>query len=429
MASGALPFAARLYRLAGYLATPLAPVLLGLRAARGKEDTTRRGERLGRTGVARPAGPVVWLHGASIGEAVSALALCEAMIRAAGVSVVFTTGTVTSARIVQDRLPAGAIHQFVPLDLPGAARRFLDHWRPDLAVFIESEIWPTLLRGLSTRNIPAVLVNARISARSQARWLKLRPFARSVFGVFALITAQSAADADRLRHLTDVPVEMPGNLKYDADPPPVDPDDLATARAAVGERPVVAAASTHTGEDETILAAHLALKERFGGLLTVLAPRHPQRGDQISVLAEGMGLSVARRSAGALPSPDTDVWLVDTVGDLGLVYALAPIAFCGGSLIEHGGQNPIEPARAGRAIVHGPHVFNFAEVFATLDQARAAVRLDSEAAYLPILTDLLAHPERVAEMGASAEAAVSRLTGATARTIDLIRPLLPGGGA
>lgn len=426
MASRPRTFALLLYRAVGRLLTPLAPALLAWRAGRGKEDPSRRGERLGYGSAQRPEGTVIWLHGASIGEALSALPLCARVLEDTGTSVVFTTGTVTSAAILEKRLPTGAIHQFVPLDLPGPANRFLDHWQPDLAIFIESEIWPGLLSALAAREIPAALVNARISERSTANWAKLGTAARTVFDTFDAIAAQTEADAARLKTLTGTSVAVTGNLKFDADPVPVAADDLAKVRDAVAGRPIIAAASTHPGEEDVVIGAHQALRDRFPSLLTILAPRHPERGQDVAAAISTAGLTVQRRSNGDYPDAQTDVWLIDTVGDLGLVYGVATFAFCGGSFVERGGQNPMEPAREGIAILTGPSTYNFADVYSGLQQAGGAISVNDASELADAFAMLLGDPQRAETMGLAAQREVARQTGATDRTMDILRPLLPG---
>ncbi len=426
MAPRSPTFAISLYRAVGRLLTPLAPALLSWRARRGKEDPSRRGERLGYARTQRPDGAVIWLHGASIGEALSALPLCARLLEETGTSVVFTTGTVTSAAILEKRLPVGAVHQFVPLDLPGPASRFLDHWQPDLAIFIESEIWPGLLSALAARQIPAALVNARISERSATNWAKLGTATRAVFDTFDAIAAQSEADAERLRTLTGTSVTVTGNLKFDADPVPVDADDLAKAKNAVAGRPIIAAASTHPGEEDAVIDAHRVLRDRFPGLLTVLAPRHPQRGDDVAATLSAAGLNAKRRSNGNYPDAQTDVWLIDTVGDLGLVYSVAAFAFCGGSLTPRGGQNPMEPAREGVAILTGPSTYNFADVYSDLQQASGAVSVDNASELADACAALLSDPQRAETMGRAAQREVARQTGATERTMAILQPFLNG---
>ena len=432
------------YLAASRLAAPLARLLLARRAARGKEDKARLGERMGRPGLPRPDGPLVWLHGASVGEALAALALIARMGAARpGLQFLLTTGTLTSARMVAPLMPPTARHQFAPLDAWAFVTRFLAHWRPDLAARIDSELWPATLvataqaatrraahgrarraaRGDAQgsgigearaaggadvqaaarvdvsgaggadvvvaggdgaarraardpagawRGAPLALVNGRISARSQRGWAWAPGMARALMARFSLILAQDAASAARFMALGADParVRVGGALKAAAPPPAADPEALASVRAAAGARPVWVAASTHAPEEALALAAHA--QSAIPGLLTIIAPRHPERGAAVAALARGAGLTVTRRSAGQ-GIDGAAVHVADTLGEMGLWYRLAPFAFIGGSVAEIGGHNPYEPAALGAALAHGPHVANFADAYAALDGAARRV--------------------------------------------------------
>jgi 3-deoxy-D-manno-octulosonic-acid transferase len=366
-----LPLTLHAYRLLMAAATPLAPALIAHRLKHGKELPTRLNERYGDSEVARPPGPLVWIHGASVGELLSVIPLIGRMSdREFGV--LCTSGTVTSANLAEQRLPKGVIHQFVILDTPRFVKRFFDHWRPDLALFVESDLWPNLIVTSAERGIPLILVNGRVSERSFNRWRRIPGTIAALLRCFDLCLAQSAAHAERYRELGAPHVTITGNLKFDVPGPPADPDSLALLRAAVGERTVIAGASTHAGEEILLIEAHRRLRGSFPRLLTVVAPRHPDRGPGLLEIAHAADLKAALRSRGELPRPDTDVYVADTLGELGLIYRLAPIVFVGGSLASHGGQNPIEPIKLGAAILHGPNVWNFAEVYAALDTSHGA---------------------------------------------------------
>ncbi|GAB0118269.1 3-deoxy-D-manno-octulosonic acid transferase [Acidisoma sp. 7E03] len=360
------------------LAVPALRRMLRNRAARGKEIPARLSEREGIETMARPPGRLIWLHAASLGETMSILPLLPVL--AAEGHVLLTTGTVTSQTLLAARLPdmglaAAVIQRFVPLDVPGWAARFLDHWRPDAAGFVESEIWPNLLAAAAVRKIPLMLLNARLSARSLARWRRAPCTARAVLGRFALIHPQSAADGERFARLTETRILPPGNLKLAAPALPVDPQALSQLSSQISG-PAWVAASLHPGEDEMILAVHARLSEVHHSLLTIIAPRHPERG---AALAEAAG-GAPRRMLGQMPPKRGGVWIADTVGELGLIYRLAPLAFVGGSLVPHGGQNPAEPARLGRAVAVGPHTANFADTVTLLEQGGAlAVVPDAQA--------------------------------------------------
>lgn len=341
-------------------ARPLIELVLSRRRARGREDPVRINERKGIASLARPEGPLIWIHAASIGEALSVKRLITRLLeRYPVLNILVTTGTVTSAEILSAQLPDRALHQFVPVDRIAWVRRFLDHWRPDAAFWVESEIWPNMVFETQTRGIPMVLVNARMSAKSFSRWRRAPgPIARLLSG-FSLVMAQDEVEAAQLRALGAETVTVPGNLKYAAGPLPAEADALAELSRAIGERPVWLASSTHEGEEEIAAYAHQRLAGDWPGLLTIIVPRHPARADIIAAKLGEMGLTVARRSTGALPEAGTDIYIADTLRELGLFYRLAPVALVGGSLIPKGGHNTLEPARLDCAIVHGPHMENF----------------------------------------------------------------------
>ncbi len=337
-----MSLAGLIWRCAASLAAPLLPLYLRRRAARGKEIAARLPERRG-AHAARPPGPLLWLHAASVGETLSVLPVLEALAaRAPRLTVLLTTGTVTGAALLDQRLPAGlrgrVLHRFVPLDVPRWVARFLDGWRPDAGAIVESELWPNLIAAARARRIPLALVNGRFSARSARRWRHAAGLGREVMEGFALVLAQSSADAGRFAALGARAVRAPGNLKDAAAPLPAAPEALAALRAAIGGRPVLLGASTHPGEEAILLAAHRLLAEEFPGLLTLLAPRHPERGPALAALAAEHALPAARRAAGELPGPQTAVYVADTLGELGLFYRLASVGLVGGSLVPHGGQ-------------------------------------------------------------------------------------------
>ncbi|MCE1234862.1 MAG: 3-deoxy-D-manno-octulosonic acid transferase [Hyphomicrobiales bacterium] len=412
-----------LYRTVGRLLAPALPLMLAVRTRAGKEDPTRRHERLGRPRRRRPEGPLVWVHGASVGETISVLPLIERIV-ADGVGVLVTSGTVTSARIAADRLPAGAFHQFAPLDVAGFIDGFLDHWRPSAAIFVESEIWPTTIERTHRRGIPLVLVNARMSERSFARWRRLGALPRALFRRFSLALAQAEGDGGRLAALGVERVEITGNLKFDGLPLGGDPVEGERLARAIGGRPTWIAASTHPGEEAVAIDVHTRARERLPGLLTVIAPRHPERGDALRADFAEHGLVVASRSRGETPGPRTDVYLADTIGEMGLVYRLAPIAFVGGSITPRGGQNPIEPARLDVAVLHGPSTRNFAEIYRDLDACGGAAAIEDAETLADALVDLLERPERRAAQTAAARTVVDRSAGALQRTLTALAPTI-----
>lgn len=410
------------------LAAPGLRVMLRLRLARGKEAPGRLAERRGIDPTPRPPGRLLWLHAASVGETTSMLPVLAPLLAGApDLTVLFTTGTVTAAALLAQRLGpdqrARVLHRFVPLDVPGWVGRFLDHWRPDAAAFLESELWPNLLAACHARHIKLMLVNARLSPRSFARWRRLPGFAGDLLGGFDRVQARSEADAERLRMLGATRVEAPGDLKFAAPPLPVEAAERDRLRALLAGRPVWLAASTHPGEEALVFAAHRQIAAQHPGLLTILAPRHPERGAAIA--AEAAPLPVTRRALGDAPPPSQGVWLVDTLGELGLWYRLAPIAFVGRSLVPPGGgQNPLEPARLGCAIAVGPHTGNFPEHVALLREAGALVEVADAAALAGFVTAMLADPARRHDMGCRAAAIVQRHGDLAERTAAALLDLL-----
>lgn len=418
-----LPLIVHAYRTAIAILEPVFFGLLHWRERQGLEERTRLGERRGWPSRARPGGHLVWVHGASIGETLSLLPVVERLTQR-GVFVLVTSGTRTSAALVGRRLPPGAFHQFVPLDVPRYIRRFLDHWRPDLALVAESEIWPNTIVELDRRRVPLIMVNGRMSDRSFERWQKFPKVIGSLLSRFALCLTQSAADAERLARLGAPRVAVAGNLKFDAPPPPADPHLAAQLSGLIAGRPVWLAASTHPGEEESIVAVHRMLDQRHPHLLTIIAPRHPARGPEVAAIAQRAGLRPARRADGQHPDRATDVYVADTVGEMGLFYRLAPVVLMGGSLVTHGGQNPIEPAKLGGAILHGPHVHNFTEIYAALDEAHGALAVRDDQVLARALTELLADPALAREMARTAAETVQSLGGAVDRTLQSIEPFI-----
>jgi 3-deoxy-D-manno-octulosonic-acid transferase len=418
-----LPLTLHAYHYLAVAASPLMNLLLSYRLKHGKEHPARLSERRGESKVARPPGPLVWLHGASVGELTAINPLVERIV-AKDFNVLVTSGTVSSARIAEQRLPPGVIHQFVPLDSPLFVARFLDHWKPDLALFTESDLWPNLIVMSAERRIPLILVNGRLSERSFNRWRRASTTIAAVLGRFDLCLAQSSVYAARYNDLGAPRVTTTGNLKLDVPEPSAETESLLALQAAIGDRTIIAAASTHAGEETAVVEMHRRLRNSFPRLLTIIAPRHPDRGAGIVEIAGAGGLSAALRSHGQMPDAKDDIYVVDTLGELGLVYRLAPIVFVGGSLASHGGQNPVEPIKLGAAILHGPHVWNFAEIYSALDAAGGAEQV-SDAGKLAIrVRAWLADPrERTAVVKAAGET-VATLGGALDRTLAALDPYL-----
>lgn len=424
----AITWPLKFYRFGTIAVAPFLGSLLTWRARKGKEDLSRRNERFGIPGRDRPLGPLAWVHGASVGETISLLPIVERLTRQ-GFNVLVTSGTVTSASLLKARLPAHTFHQFVPLDVPYFIERFLDHWQPDLVLIAESEIWPNTLIEIKKRHVPALLLNARMSERSFKRWERLPETARAILQKFDLCLAQSAADGERLERLGAPRVVVAGNIKYDVPAPPANPATVATLSAIIGERPVWVAASTHPGEDELILKAHQLLARERANILTIIVPRHPERGPEIAALAASHQLTAGLRSQGALPDRHEAIHIADTIGELGLFYRLSSIAFMGGSLVPHGGQNPIEPAKLGTVILHGPHVHNFTDVYRALDRldqsgVSGACPVDSASTLAGAVHTLLAQPAHARAMTRVAAQTVAELGGAVEITMQSIAPYI-----
>ena len=363
-----------LYRGLTGIAAPVIEVYLRQRLAQGKEHPKRFAERHGIASRSRPNGPLLWLHAASIGEAQSALALIRRILESDdNLNILLTTGTITSAEMLETRLPKRSFHQFVPVDRLPWVRRFLDHWRPDLAFWVESEFWPNLVIETQSRGIPAMLVNGRMSERSFANWRYAPRVIRNMLHGFTLCFAQTESEAKRLTALGALDVRYRGNLKFSAAPLPFDEDELANLKAALANRPIWLAASTHPGEEALVADVHAVLREKLPGLLTIVVPRHPRRGAELVLDLAGRGLNVGLRSETTEISSEDDIHIADTLGDLGLYYRLADVVFIGGSMGGHGGHNPLEAAQLDCAIIHGPDMGNFLTVAEQLAEANGAV--------------------------------------------------------
>jgi 3-deoxy-D-manno-octulosonic-acid transferase len=415
------------YRKATSFARPVAPLLLGFRERRGKEEPLRRNERLGKPRVKRPSGRLAWFHAASVGETNAILPLMSALAeKRPALSFLLTTGTVTSAKLAAQRLGPRAIHQFAPLDTPEYVASFLDHWRPDLAVFTESEIWPNLILESSARKIPLALVNGRMTRRSFRRWRGNPGFAHPLFSRFDLVLAQNETLARWFSTLGAPSTLAAGNLKVDAPAPLVDDVEFERLRPALQGRPLLIAACTHEGEEEIVADAHRQLAASFPGLCTIIAPRHPQRGSSIAEMLKGRGIRIAQRSLGQLPDRASDVYIADTIGELGMLYKLAPVAFIGGSLVDRGGHNPIEAMRLGAVVLVGPHWQNFPDAYDALVKNGGAIVVRSAEEIAVAARKLMADEAELASMRSRANAALATISGALPRTLEALLRYLPG---
>ncbi len=418
------------YRSVTVAAGPLTAAYLARRQRVGKEDPARIAERRGIASRARPGGKLIWIHAASVGETSSMLGLVDRLLEERGVSVLLTTGTVTAARLIEERADPRVIHQFVPLDHPGYVRTFLDHWRPDLAMWVESELWPNLISAANARGMPMLLLNARMSQRSFRGWQFLPSVIRPLLGGFDICLAQDAVHAERLNRLGARRASCVGDLKSAAPPLPVVPEELERLARQIGDRPIWLAASTHDGEEAIAADTHRALQRDVPSVLTLIAPRHPSRAESIDAMLRGRGLSVARRSARHDIAGNTDIYLADTLGELGLFYRLARIAFIGGSLVPLGGHNPYEAARLGCAIFHGPDMSNAASSARALANACAAeIVRDAEAlagGVRRLMHDPAERERRAAaakDVADSSRGALDAVMKAIAPWLDLVAPV------
>ncbi len=385
-----------LYKNAARLSTPLLKCLLEDRRKRGKEDAKRLHERMGQAHKARPAGALVWVHAASVGEAQSALILIDAIGRAhPGINILVTTGTLTSAGLMAQRLPPFAFHQFIPLDHPAWVSRFLDHWKPDLALWMESELWPNMLGAIKKRKIPAILVNARLSDRSFTRWKMFAETAQTVLSAFSLVLAQTEKDAARFEKLGTKKSIATDNLKYSAAPLPHDPVALNALRLSIEGRPCWVYASTHAGEETLACRIHKRLKETLPHLLTIIVPRHPERREDIAKTCFEESVKYRLRSEhNALPAPDDDLYIADTLGELGLFYALCPIAMIGRSFSDDGGggHNPLEAAQLGCVVMTGPNNQYQRPIYDDMRAAAVVAEVYNEYEFYNTLKGLLETP-------------------------------------
>ena len=426
-----LTFGLQAYRAATTAIGPFADFVLRYRMKRGKEDGARLGERKGVASRARPDAPLLWIHAVSVGESLSVLPLIDRLsAKRPELQFLVTTGTITSAELMEQRLPEGAFHQFAPVDRPSYVERFLNHWRPDGAIFLESEFWPNMILETRHRNVPMALVNGRISPKSFDRWKRRPATAEQLLDAFSVRLAQDGKNAERFSELGKQPVSMLGNLKMSATPLPVDQAALDALRAEIGDRRIWLASSTHPGEEEMIAIAHERLQSQFGDLLTIIVPRHPARGADIADKLRQLGLRCARRAAGEPPRQGLDIYIGDTLGELGLFYRLCDICLVGGSLAAKGGHNPLEPARLHAAILHGPHTYNFVETYSEMRNSGGTALVRNErdlaAALVRLFTDTMTRSAMADNaMRGAEESAEKILTDIT----EALEPILPARAA
>lgn len=402
--------------------TPLLEAYLKKRETRGKEDPARAHERRGRATRLRAPGALAWFHAASVGESLSLLAIIARVLEThKGLQVMVTTGTVASARLMADRLPAGAFHQYMPVDHPSWVATFLDHWRPDFVVWSESEFWPNMLSAIKSRGIPAVLMNARMSEASFKRWKWAKGAIAEILSVFSLCLAQNAAEASRLEQLGAKNVRVAANVKYAAAPLPVDDIKLAEMQAQVSGRKTILWASTHAGEEKLAIETHAHLRAQFPDLLTIIVPRHAPRGQDVQALAQQQSLTAGLRSRNEAPR---DIYIADTMGELGLFYRLCKTVVVGGSFADIGGHNPIEPGQLACVIFYGPQMYNFITINEDFLSAQAAVQVPDAVALKTKLADALAAPEKFQGYADNAQRLTAEKSVAASALASMLDPWL-----
>lgn len=401
---------------------------LAKRLAAGKEDPERQDERIGIASMPRPDGPLIWMHAASVGESQSMLELGRKLLEERpAINCMITTGTITSAKALEGKLPARMFHQYVPVDTRNFVDCFLEHWHPELALFIESELWPALLTRTYDHNIPLVLVNAHMSEKSYRGWRWLRGMAEVLLNRFEHVLVQDDDSATYMQKLGLEPekTNVIGSLTEGIPPLLHNEVERKSIAASIAGRPIWLAASTHANEEELASKAHKTACRAFPDLVMLLAPRYPERGDEIAQMLTDDGWVVAQRSRAQTIENRTDIYLADTIGEMGLWYRLAPLSFIGGSLVEIGGHSPFEPAALGSAILHGPHISNFAEPYARLAGANACVKITCETLG-ETLAEMLV-PENTAMLASNAWGVFSDGAEVIDTVLEILLPYFPEG--
>lgn len=420
----------RVYKLASYAAPVMLRRWIHRRIYDGREHPARVQERYGIPTIPRPAGPLIWIHAASVGEALSIMPLVEHLCAQNDkLNFLITSCTVTSSKVIRPKLNARVMHQFVPYDVPRWVRRFLKHWQPDLAIWVESELWPNLMLQTRARGVPMLLVNARMSEKSFIRWQRYREAILKLLRCFSMMYAGSQDDLRKYKDLGTDPISYIGNIKYDVPALPADTHRLEILRSQIAGRAVWLASSTHAGEEAMTAQVHTQLRNQIPNLLTIIVPRHPARAESILKEIAAQNLATATRSKGQDITPQTDIYLADTLGELGIFYRLVDVVFMGGSLVPHGGHNPIEPAKLGCAILCGPHMFNFQNIVDEMQHENALVMVNDAAALAEKISLLLRNTEARAEMIASARTTTESRTGVMQKIAASVLELLPAKSA
>lgn len=414
--------------------TPFLKTALKRRCKQGKEDPHRLEERMGISTRPRPEGHLVWFHAASVGEAQSALILIDAVLEQnPELHILVTTGTLTSAELMMKRLPDKAFHQYIPLDHPQWTKAFLSHWQPDFIFWLESELWPNMLGHIRNKKIPAALVNARLSPSSFKNWKKAKQSIANLLDAFTLILAQTKEDVRNFKALgaDDNKVILTDNIKYSAQPLPYDEAALNNLKKATKNRPLWLYASTHDGEELLACRIHHHLKKKHPGLLTIIVPRHPDRRDAIMATCGQQKIKARLRgNAHSMPQNEDDVYIADTLGELGLFYRLAPIACIGRSFSNDGGggHNPIEAAQLDCAVLHGPHVQNLSLIFEEMDSYGAALNTKTEKKLEDAIDKLLGSDDTLHTMQNKAHQFAHNKARVLDRVMKALLPLLEENG-
>ncbi|GJL84492.1 MAG: 3-deoxy-D-manno-octulosonic acid transferase [Micavibrio sp.] len=422
----------KMYRTLMAAGEPVLTRILERRRLKGKEDTMRIGERKGQPGRQRPEGQLVWIHAASVGEAQSALIVIDALLsKNESMHALVTTGTVTSAKMMAKNLPERAFHQFYPLDHPDWVDSFLSHWHPDLVLWMESELWPNMLAEIKDRNILAVLVNARLSNKSYRLWKLSGGNARKILETFSLVLAQTEKDARLYQSLKASHVITTDNLKYSAKPLPFDEESLSNLSAMCGRRPLWLYASTHDGEEAMACRIHQVLQNTIPDLLTIIVPRHPERRkDIVATCAEHNLRTCLRGDSHALPGNEDEIYIADTLGELGLFYRLSPIACIGRCFSNDGGggHNPIEAMQLNCAVLFGPHVQNLQEIYGEIDLEQSALRVGNETEFIETLRYLLENPKALHEIQNRALSFAQDKSNVLDRIMQALKPVFEQSG-
>jgi len=413
-----------IYKYLTLILSPFIDLYFGIRRKKGKEDAKRFPERLGKPSLPRPTKPVIWVHCASVGEVFSVIPLVKKIKdNYENIAVLITTGTVSSANLLKNKLPAGCFHQYAPIDKLIAVQRFLAYWKPSLALWVESEIWPNMLAETKKTGCKIIQVNARISENSYKKWLSLKKVINKLLANFSLSLVQSATDEKRFIALGAENVKMLGNLKFDSPLLPASPKKTGELVQVIKDRPVFLCASTHRGEEEFIVETHRILKQSFPNLLTIIAPRHPDRAGEI-IEEFSSKLNFARRSLQENIEDKTDIYLADTMGELGIFYRIASIVFMGGSLIPHGGQNPIEPARLECVVIVGKHTHNFKQIYGEMEEGGLLNRINDAEELAEQVKFFLDNPTSLDAMALQVMQLVKEKTGVIDKYLHEIEPYL-----